>query len=44
VQVIVGREDTWRLKPHPDPLLHGGKGLGAPVDRCLSGGRHLGGH
>ncbi|MBN1137348.1 MAG: AI-2E family transporter [Anaerolineae bacterium] len=35
VQVIAGREDTYRLKPHPGPLLHAAKKLGVPIERCL---------
>ena len=34
-QVIVGREDTWRLKPHPSPVQHAAEKLGVPVERCL---------
>jgi predicted PurR-regulated permease PerM/phosphoglycolate phosphatase-like HAD superfamily hydrolase len=35
VQVIAGREDTWRLKPHPSPILFAAEKLGVPVERCL---------
>ncbi len=35
VQVIVGREDTWRIKPHPSPVRHAADQLGVPVERCL---------
>ncbi len=35
VQVIAGREDTRRLKPHPGPLLYAVKELGAPIERCV---------
>lgn len=35
VQVIAGREDTPRLKPHPGPLLYAVKELGAPIERCV---------
>ena len=35
VQVIAGREDTRRLKPHPGPILHAAKELGVPIERCL---------
>jgi predicted PurR-regulated permease PerM/phosphoglycolate phosphatase-like HAD superfamily hydrolase len=35
VKVVVGREDTWRIKPHPDPILHAARKLGVPVERCL---------
>lgn len=33
--VIVGREDTWRIKPHPSPVLHAAEKLDVPVERCL---------
>jgi predicted PurR-regulated permease PerM/phosphoglycolate phosphatase-like HAD superfamily hydrolase len=35
VKVIVGREDTWRIKPHPDPIRHAAKELEVPIERCL---------
>ena len=35
VQVIAGREDTWRLKPHPSPIQFAAEKLGVPVERCL---------
>jgi phosphoglycolate phosphatase-like HAD superfamily hydrolase len=35
VQVIVGRDDTWRIKPHPSPVRHAAEQLGVPVERCL---------
>jgi HAD superfamily hydrolase (TIGR01549 family) len=35
VQVITGRDDTWRLKPHPSPVRHTAEQLGVPVHRCL---------
>jgi HAD superfamily hydrolase (TIGR01549 family) len=35
VQVIAGREDTWRLKPHPSPIRFAAEKLGVPVERCL---------
>ena len=35
VQVVVGREDTWRIKPHPSPVQHAAEQLGVPVERCL---------
>ena len=35
VQVIVGREDTWRIKPHPSPIQHAAEQLGVSVERCL---------
>jgi predicted PurR-regulated permease PerM/phosphoglycolate phosphatase-like HAD superfamily hydrolase len=34
-QVIVGREDTWRIKPHPSPILHAAEQMGVQVARCL---------
>lgn len=34
-QVIVGREDTWRIKPHPSPILHAAEELSVQVERCL---------
>lgn len=35
IQVIVGREDTWRIKPHPSPVRHAAEQLDVPVERCL---------
>ncbi|MBN1660398.1 MAG: AI-2E family transporter [Anaerolineae bacterium] len=35
LHAITGREDTWRLKPHPGPILHAAEQLGVPVERCL---------
>ena len=35
IQVIVGREDTWRIKPHPSPVRHAAELLNVPVERCL---------
>jgi predicted PurR-regulated permease PerM/phosphoglycolate phosphatase-like HAD superfamily hydrolase len=35
VEVVVGREDTWRIKPHPDPIRRAAEALGVPVERCL---------
>jgi HAD superfamily hydrolase (TIGR01549 family) len=35
VQVIAGREDTWRLKPHPSPIRFAADKLGVAVERCL---------
>jgi phosphoglycolate phosphatase-like HAD superfamily hydrolase len=35
VEVIVGREDTWRVKPHPSPILHAADQLDVSVERCL---------
>ena len=35
IQAITGRDDTWRLKPHPSPVKHAAEQLGVPVERCL---------
>lgn len=35
VEVIVGRDDTWRAKPHPSPVLHAADQLDVLVERCL---------
>lgn len=35
IRVITAREDTWRLKPHPSPILHTAKKLNVPPTRCL---------
>ena len=35
LSVIAGREDTWRIKPHPSPILYACEQLGVPVERCL---------
>jgi HAD superfamily hydrolase (TIGR01549 family) len=32
---VVGREDTWRIKPHPSPIRHAASKLDVPVERCL---------
>lgn len=32
--VIVTREDTWRLKPHPAPIRRAAERLGVAVERC----------
>jgi HAD superfamily hydrolase (TIGR01549 family) len=34
-QAITGRDDTWRIKPHPGPIRHTAEKLGVPVERCL---------
>ncbi len=34
-QVVVTREDTWRIKPHPSPVQHAAELLGIAVERCL---------
>jgi HAD superfamily hydrolase (TIGR01549 family) len=33
--VVVTRESTWRLKPHPAPIRHAAQLLGVPVERCV---------
>jgi phosphoglycolate phosphatase-like HAD superfamily hydrolase len=35
VRVVIGRDDTWRLKPHPSPVRHAAQKLGVPEERCL---------
>ena len=35
IQVITGRDDTWRIKPHPSPVRHAADQLGVSVERCL---------
>ena len=32
--VVVTREDTWRLKPHPAPIRQAAEALGVSVERC----------
>ncbi|MGD2165386.1 MAG: HAD family hydrolase [Anaerolineae bacterium] len=32
--VVVTRESTWRLKPHPAPIRQAAELLGVPVERC----------
>ena len=34
-QVVVGREDTWRIKPHPSPVRHAAEQLDLVTERCL---------
>jgi predicted PurR-regulated permease PerM/phosphoglycolate phosphatase-like HAD superfamily hydrolase len=34
-QVIAGREDTWRIKPHPSPVLYAAEQLNVAAERCL---------
>jgi HAD superfamily hydrolase (TIGR01549 family) len=34
-EVLVTRESTWRLKPHPAPIRHAARLLGVPVERCV---------
>lgn len=33
--VLVGRDTTWRIKPHPQPVLHAAHVLGIDPGRCL---------
>jgi phosphoglycolate phosphatase-like HAD superfamily hydrolase len=33
-EVVVTRESTWRLKPHPAPVLHAARALAVPPTRC----------
>jgi len=35
LHVVVTREDTWRIKPHPSPVRHAAEALDLPVERCL---------
>ncbi len=35
ISIVTGREDTWRIKPHPSPIHHTAERLGVPVERCL---------
>lgn len=35
IQVIVGREDTWRLKAHASSVRCAAEKLGVPLERCL---------
>ena len=32
---VTGRENTWRIKPHPSPVRYTAQLLGIPVERCL---------
>ena len=34
-ELLVTRESTWRLKPHPAPIRHAAGLLGVPVERCV---------
>jgi HAD superfamily hydrolase (TIGR01549 family) len=34
-EVVVTRESTWRLKPHPAPVLHAAQLLTVPAERCV---------
>jgi HAD superfamily hydrolase (TIGR01549 family) len=33
-EIVVTRESTWRLKPHPAPIEHAAQLLGLPAGRC----------
>ncbi len=33
--LLITREDTWRLKPHPKPIERAAERLGVPPERCL---------
>ncbi len=33
--VVVAHEDTWRLKPHPEPIRYAAEQLGVAIERCL---------
>lgn len=33
--VVVTHEDTWRLKPHPEPIRYAAEQLGVAIERCL---------
>jgi phosphoglycolate phosphatase len=33
--LVVTRENTWRLKPHPAPICHAAERLGVPTERCV---------
>jgi len=39
--VLVTRESTWRLKPHPAPIRHAARLLEVPVERCVMVGDTL---
>jgi phosphoglycolate phosphatase-like HAD superfamily hydrolase len=34
-EILVTRESTWRLKPHPSPVRHAAQLLGVPVESCV---------
>ena len=40
--VIVGRDTTWRIKPHPQPIQHAAAALGVSPGRVFDGRRHGG--
>ena len=33
--LVVSRESTWRLKPHPAPILYAARKLEVPVEQCV---------
>jgi phosphoglycolate phosphatase len=33
--IVVTRETTWRLKPHPEPIREAARQLNVPVQRCV---------
>jgi phosphoglycolate phosphatase-like HAD superfamily hydrolase len=33
--VLIGRDSTWRIKPHPQPVLAAARALGVDPRRCL---------
>lgn len=35
IEAIVGRDSTWRIKPHPQPLMRAAEQLGVSIQRCL---------
>jgi HAD superfamily hydrolase (TIGR01549 family) len=35
IEVVTAREDTWRLKPHPEPVLHTVSWMGLSPSQCV---------
>ena len=35
IEFVVGRDSTWRVKPHPQPVHKAAAALGVPIERCL---------
>ena len=35
IEVVTTREDTWRLKPHPEPIRHTVSSLGLSPSQCV---------
>jgi len=33
--VVITRQDVFRMKPHPDPVLRAAEGLGVPPEHCV---------